>query len=236
MTTPSVVEMTYLGKSSEEEEGGREEKAMPRESVGGDCFGSASDSACGAGPGAPSRSVQVPPCVLNAAEAAAPGVEPTGGAARAGRSPGEASLPAEACAGPAPELGPRYPDATTEDLVVAKASVPPQRSAAGMAAEAGAPGGPSRAASGALALSAGTVACWEGLKISGRVAVGCAFAAMTLGEVLLSALMEAVRGEEPLEVTLARGTLSKSSLPAIPEEEEEGTYASESELRGPGCS
>jgi len=82
-------------------------------------------------------------------------------------------------------------------------------------------GGRAALASRASALRAGVASCWEGLQISGRVVVGCAFALAAVGEVLYSVLLEAVRGEEPIEVTLARGSPSSKSLASIPEEEED---------------
>jgi len=63
--------------------------------------------------------------------------------------------------------------------------------------------------------------CWEGLKLSGRMLVACAFVMVAVGEVLASAIVQAISSEEPIEVTLARGTLKRISLGPIPEEEEE---------------
>lgn len=71
------------------------------------------------------------------------------------------------------------------------------------------------------------------MKISNRVVVGCAFALMAVGEVLLSLLAEAVSGEESLEATLARGTPSQRSLGSIPEGDDEDGQCAEAVKAAP---
>jgi len=69
--------------------------------------------------------------------------------------------------------------------------------------------------------------CWSGcFKKSARLARACGLILVALVDILLMAVHEAVTGEEHIEVTLARGTMSKTrsrnSLVSIPEEGEEG--------------
>lgn len=157
------------------------------------------------------RPAPSPPSVCGAeARGAAPSAvraEPSGACGRAAPRP-RAGAP---CGGPCAQAG-RAGAAHREALVPASAPTPSSSSAClsdciGMG-------------SGTKVVPVGVETCWEGVRISTRIVVGSVFALVAVAEVIFQVLSEAIRGEEPIEVTLARGTPSQKSLASIPEEEE----------------
>jgi len=71
--------------------------------------------------------------------------------------------------------------------------------------------------------------CWQGLMVSRGLVLGCTFALLAIVEVLFEVVKEGLSGEESLEVTLVRGSLRKTTLESITEEEEELDEESEGE-------
>lgn len=69
--------------------------------------------------------------------------------------------------------------------------------------------------------SCATAACWQGVMISRGMVLGCTCCLVAVIDVLYQVLKETLTGEESLENTLARGTLRKTTLESIVEEEEE---------------
>eukprot|EP00418_Pyrodinium_bahamense_P072755 CAMPEP_0179099616 /NCGR_PEP_ID=MMETSP0796-20121207/45964_1 /TAXON_ID=73915 /ORGANISM="Pyrodinium bahamense, Strain pbaha01" /LENGTH=262 /DNA_ID=CAMNT_0020797417 /DNA_START=61 /DNA_END=849 /DNA_ORIENTATION=+ len=70
-------------------------------------------------------------------------------------------------------------------------------------------------------ISGSAEVCWDGVRISARVALGSVVVLVAVVEVMLQVMMETIRTEEPIEAILARGSISPRSLASIPEEEEE---------------